>query len=195
MPGAAASIPAPRFTDAQRAAMERARRAERAIGRTSLIAAISGWSVGVFGALTLLFGVGSFAATALGAGMLVCSWVEVRGGRLLPRRPEVARRLGWNQLALGAMLIAYAAWRLTSAPSLAREQQQALAATPEGAATLEQVDSLYALISAAVYGTMIVAVAIGTGGAAAYYFTRGATLRRLLRDTPAWAMEALRPAA
>lgn len=195
MTGAPAFTPAPRFTEAQRAAMERARRAERAIRRAALIAAISGWSVGVFGALTLLFGLGSFEATALGAGMLVCAWVEVRGGRLLPRRPEVARRLGWNQLALGAMLIAYAVWRLMSATGVAPEQQQALAATPEGAAMLEQVDSLYALISAAVYGTMIVAIALGTGGAAAYYFTRGAKLRRLLRDTPAWALEALRPAA
>lgn len=50
-------------------------------------------------------------AFLLGADMGVVVYVEFRGAAILKRFDAAApRKLGWNQIGFGALLIAYAVW-------------------------------------------------------------------------------------
>ena len=164
----------------------RAKKVRRAVA----VAAFDGWSVGVFGGLTLLVGVFSVAGWVMGAGMLAVAYVELAGrDRLRRMEPGVATRLGWNQLALAGLLIGYAAWGLYNALLGPDPLAATIAAAPETAELLAPYSGFARMISAAVYvGVALIAV-FAQGGTAWYYFTREKYVRAYREQTPAWIVE------
>lgn len=168
-------------------ARKRAKKVLRAAG----LAAFSGWSMAVFAALTLAFAfLSDWSAWAIGVGLAVCAFAELRGCGLLRRMdPKGASVLGWNQVFLAVLITAYALWSLYSA-----SKNPALGALAQGTGD-PQVDAmvkqLTAVVSWALYGTMAVVGLVVPGLTAIYYFTRGPLVAKFRRDTPGWVLEVI----
>lgn len=164
----------------------RAKKVRRCIG----VATFDGWSVGVFGALTLLFGLFTVVGWVLGGGMIAIAYVELKTIDAIKRlEPTSVRRLGWNQLALGALLLTYAAWSLYAAWFGPDPLASTIAAAPETAEMLAPYSSIARLISAAVYICLAGVAIFAQGGTALYYFTREKHIRAYREQTPAWIVE------
>ncbi len=154
------------------------------------MAKFDGWSVGVFGGLTLLFGMFSIAGWVLGGGMLAAAYVELTTvARLKRLEPAAARRLGWNQLALALLLLGYAGWSLHGAMFGPDPLASTIAAAPEAAEMLAPYSSMARTISAAVYLTLGLFAIFAQGGTAMYYFTRERHIRAYRQETPRWIVE------
>src|SRR5581483_12521376 len=94
----------------QLAQISAARERFKKIGRAIRYARFDAWGVAIFAGLTIVCSLGSWFSSGmlLGIGMAVIAWVEFRAGNELKRLdPSAVRRLGWNQFAFAAMLIAY----------------------------------------------------------------------------------------
>src|SRR4051794_24490090 len=86
-----------------------ARTAWKRIRRAVGVARFDGWSIGLFGGLTLLFSLSSPAGLAIGVGMLAIATIELWGAARLSRLDTKApRMLGFNQVAIALMLTVYA---------------------------------------------------------------------------------------
>ena len=165
------------------AAQQRSKKILRAAG----IAAFSGWSMVVFSVLTLMFAfLSDWSAWAIGIGLALCGVNELRGGALL--RKMEAR--GWNQVLLGALIIGYALWSLSSAMS-----NPVLKSMVQGTGD-PQIDALASQLTTAVtwglYGSMAVVGLIVPGLTAIYYFSRSPLVTRFRRETPEWVVEVIR---
>lgn len=167
-----------------------AERAAAKITRARRVASFSGWTTGIFGALTLVTAIGDWPAFALGLGLSVSAFVELRGGkRIAAFDPQGARILGFNQIALGVMLLAFALWRLlqvSTGPSMAAELNTGDPAIDE------MVTSLEKQVRMLVYGTIAIVAVLAPGLTALYYFTRGPVVRKFVASTPPWVLELLR---
>ena len=92
-----------------RAQIVAARKLGGKLRAAGIVAAVDGWTLGVFAVLTILFSLTSPVALILGAGMLAVSYFELRGSGDLKRLDLRAPRiLTLNQFALGTMLFAMA---------------------------------------------------------------------------------------
>ncbi len=183
------------LTAEQMQALRAARRAGRKVARAAGVAAFSGWTLAVFAFLTLLGGVLGLSVPALllGTGMAVVAWIELReSGRLRRLDPGAPRRLGFNQIALGAMLSLYGAWGVLDAVTGPGPYDREIAAGGEVAAMLESIAALHTLVAVALYGGVIAGAIVGAGCMALYYFTRRAHVDAHLRVTPPWVVETLR---
>jgi hypothetical protein len=167
--------------------LQAARKGLRTIRRAVSLACADGWTIGAFGALTLLLGLTDPSSVILGLAMILVAAVELRSaGRLRRLDPRAARVLGFNQVTLGSLLIVYALWRIWA---LFREggASEALGATePQLAQMLKPVENLTRLIGLAVYSTLIAIGMFAQGGMAWFYFTRQKHVRAYLAQTPAW---------
>jgi hypothetical protein len=170
--------------------MQEARQRARKVRRCVAVANFDGWSVGAFGALTLLCGVFSLWGWVLGGGMIAIACVELSTASRVKRlEPEAARQLGWNQIALGGLLLTYAVWNIYAAWFGPDPLTSTIAAAPETAELLAPYSSIARMISAAVYiGVALVAI-FAQGGTALYYFTREKHIRAYREQTPAWIVE------
>lgn len=148
----------------------------------------------VFAFITLAGSIfGDMVALVLGVALGLLAFNELRGSAMLRNlQPSGARRLGYNQLALGLLLVGYAAYSLASAmfhPLLA----SSVAATGDA-----ELDAMLARISAtaayALYGGLALAGIVAPGLTAWYYFSRERHVRQALLQTPEWAVQALRAA-
>lgn len=184
-----------------------AKRRAKKVRRAAAVAAFSGWSMAVFAALSLMFAILSdWTAWAVGIGLAVIAWNELRGAGMLRRiEPRGARVLGWNQVALGFLIVGYAGWSLYSA---ARGNGVSAMLSGGGGSggggmagmigdpQMEQmVKELATTLTCVVYGSVAVVGVVVPGLTAIYYFTREAIVRRMIAGTPAWAVEAMRAAA
>ena len=185
--------PAPLSPEQLRALADGRRRAAK-VRRAATVAAVSGWSMAVFAGLTLL-GVlfGSLISLVLTLSLAALAWNELRGGAMLKRfDPRGGKRLAMNQVALGVLIVAYAAWSLASAlrtPALA-----ALGGTTGDPQMDAMVADLTRTVAYGLYGAMAAAGIVIPGLTAWYYATRARVVRDLLSTTPAWVLEALRAA-
>lgn len=202
-PAAAGYAPAPGepapLSPAHMRILTDARTRAKKVRRAARFAAASASTLAFFAAISLLFSLfGDRVALFTGIALAALTWNEFRGARLLGafdlRGP---RCLGWNQLILGLVIVVYAVWQsVASDPS-------SLMGAPSGSSGDPQVDELLAsttqsigpLVSAITYG---VYGAVGFLGAlttiltAWYYFSRAALIHRLVKSTPAWALQAMR---
>ena len=164
-----------------------ARTSLRTIRRAVFIANADGWTIGTFGLLTLLLGFTDPSSLLLGAAMAVVACVELRcAARLRRLDPSAARWLGFNQLAMGAMLILYALWRIDA---LLREGGASAAlgvSEPQLAQMLKPVENLTRLIGLAIYSSLIGIGLFAQGGLAWFYFSRAKHVRAYLARTPSW---------
>ena len=161
------------------------------------VAMFNGICIGVFSSLSLLvvmgeamFGEFDWVGVIMGIGLGVISWNEFRGRKLLqqfnPRAPAV---LGWNQLALLGLIVAYAAWMMGVALLGANPYDEVMRREPMAAQMLGDIGSLYKMLTLAVYGALIVGTLIFQGLNSLYYFTRARILRGYLAETPAWVVQ------
>ena len=166
-----------------------ARAALRPVRRAAAVARVDGWSVGVFGALTLLFGFGSVTGVVLGLGMIAAAVVELRAAARLGRLdPRSVRLLVLNQVALGTLLLLYAAWSVYS-ESAGRGEVAALAASdPQVAQMLQPFGDVARTAVFLVYGLLAAVAVFGQGGMALYYAGRGNRLSAYLAHTPEWVL-------
>lgn len=171
-------------------AFQEARIRAKRIRRCVTVATFDGWSVGVFGALTLLFGMFSVVGWVLGVGMCAIAYVELSTIEALKRlEPKSVHRLGWNQVALAALLLGYAVWSLYGAWFGPDPFASTIAAAPETAQMLAPYSSIARLIGVAIYIALAGVAIFAQGGTALYYFTREKHVRAYLKQTPAWIVE------
>ena len=161
------------------------------------VAMFNGISIGVFSTLSLLFVVvtamfGEFGwvAAIMGIGLGVISWNEFRGRKLLQQFNQRGLTvLGWNQLALLGLIVAYAAWMMGVGLLEANPYEEVMQREPATVQMLGDIGSLYKTLTVAVYGALIVGTLIFQGLNSLYYFTRAQILRGYLAETPAWVVE------
>jgi hypothetical protein len=168
-----------------------ARTRARKVFRAASIATVSGWLTAIFAAITILTSITSPAGLALGIGMALIAWNEFRGAALFRafdlRGP---RRLAIGQLALGAMVAAYAGWGVfatLTAPSVSGSSD------PQVDAMLAEInlDGLYRSINLMIYAAIALAGILVPGLTALYYQTRAGCIRTFHTTTPGWAVQAL----
>ena len=121
-------------------------------------------------------------------GLAVVAYNEFRGRNGLRRfDPAATRLLGWNQLGLWVLLVAYCVWSIGSTLVTPNPYEDALRANPElGGSMLGSIGDLYLAVTFVVYGGMIVGTTLMQGLNAWYYFTRHKHVREYLDATPAW---------
>ena len=187
LPPALPAAPAPSLTPDHLRELSAAQARGRKIGRAVAVARFDGWSVATFAFLTFLFDITSPSSVLLGGLMGLVAFIELRTVRSLRRlRPEAARTLGFNQVALGSILAAYAVWKIYRELTGAGDYAEIAASDAQLAEMLKPVESLTRLFSLALYGGLIAFAFFAQGGMALFYFTREKYVRAYVAQTPAW---------
>jgi len=164
-----------------------ARAASRKVRRAIAIASFDGWTIGVFGGLTLLFGLTDFSSIALGLGMGAVAFVELRGaGRLRRLEAGAARTLGFNQVALGTMLMLYAIWHIVAQLTGPSPYQAIKSSDAQLAHMLQPIEDLSRMVMIGIYSALIAIAFFAQGGLALFYFSRERHVQRYVTQTPAW---------
>ena len=167
------------------------------------VAMFNGVSFAVFSTLSLMFAAGAaifgkldLVAVIMGIGLGVISWNEFRGRKLLQqfsqRAPAV---LGWNQLALLGLIVAYAAWKMVAGLLEPNPYEEMMQTEPMAAQMLGDIGGLYKMLTVTGYSALIAGALIFQGLNSVYYFTRARILRSYLAETPAWVVELQRSQA
>lgn len=169
-------------------------RAKR-IRKVARVAAFNGWTIGIFAAVSAPFVLFSFSMAGffVTVGLAIIAYNEFQGRkRLLRFDPSSSTLLGWNQVALLALIIVYCLWMLFSGLTGAGPFAAEIKANPEITAALGSLgnfDSLYKVIVVAFYGTVIVLSAIFQGLNALYYFTCRKHVEAYVQETPDWVLD------
>ena len=159
----------------------------RKVARAVTVALFDGWSIAAFATLTFLLGLGSVSGMFVGAAMGIIAYFELRGAQGLRRLdPRAARTLGFNQVALGSLLIGYALWGIVRELTGAGEYAALAASDPQLGEALKPIESLTRMLSLAVNLGLIVVSLVAQGSLAAYYFSRVRYIRTYVEQTPAW---------
>lgn len=173
-----------------------AQRHARPIFRAARVAAFSGWTSAVLAGLTLLTGLGSLSAMALGLALGVIAIVELRGGAGLRRFDSSApRRLGLNQIALFGVLCVYCGWNIIDTLQGPNPYAEYMTAGADVANMVRPIARLHTTIMVAFYGLVIGGSAVAQGCGAFYYFTRASRLADFMAMTPPWTVQALQATA
>lgn len=156
--------------------------------RAARVARVNAWTVGIFGALSVLWGLASGGGgVVVGLALLAVAWNEFRGkSRLQALDPEGARILGWNQLVLAGVIDAYcvmAIYLSRASPDPSVQQLEELAGISQ---------DLVADLTTLFYGAVIAGVTLAGALLALYHFRRRAQVESFRDETPAWAVEILR---
>ena len=160
---------------------------ERLNGRilgAAKVATVNGWTLAIFGGLSVMTGVFGLTGPVVGAGLLAFAWNEFRGRRLLRKIDLVGPRiLAWNQIALAGGVLAYCAW----------SSYRAWADRGDELAQLEAVLGVsadeVARLAVLVYAIVFVLTAVLLGFTARYHFVRGQRLEQYLGETPGWVVD------
>ena len=156
--------------------------------RVGTLARVSGFTMILLGALSLLFSITSPLTAEFGVSLaiLVFGLIEWRlGARLNSGRIEATVGLAFNQLSVAVVVTAYSIWKIVVTTN---EAVLALLSRPEIAPTLdlldpmmgaEVIDRLPGAIRLA-YLMIVPVVWMGCGGMAAYYYFKG---RRGMEET------------
>ncbi len=175
------------FSPEQQATLDEARERRRIFSRTERIATLNLWTIGLFGGLTVLWGLVSGGSGLLvGVALLAVAWNERRGRdrlRALDLRGPLI--LGRNQLVLAGVVGVYCLWairRTRMAPDPSMQQLEELAGIPT---------DLVADLTAAVYGVVLVVVGVIQLLLARYHFRRGPMLAAFRSTTPTWVIDLL----
>jgi hypothetical protein len=124
------------------------------------------------------------------------AYIELRGSRELRRFDETApRRLGFNQIALGVMIVVYCGWSIWQAVTGPGPYDSYLAQGGDTAEMIEPIAQLHTAMTSAFYALLLCVSVVAQGCAALYHFTRRRHLIAYLRETPAWVVEAMRAVA
>jgi hypothetical protein len=174
-------------------AHQRAGKLRKAAG----MALFNGIWLWVFSGLSLLivameglFGEFDVVGTIMFLGLGAVAWNELRGRKLLKQyQPKSTVVLGWNQLALMALIVGYGAWMLVSTMSAGNPFKETMQSVPQAGKMLGGLSRLYDILTLLLYGGLIVGSVICQGVNSLYYFTRAKFLRAYLAETPDWVVE------
>ena len=162
----------------------------KSIRAVAKVASFNGWSTGVFAAASFPFVLSSLPALLITVGLGIVTYNEFRGRRrLLQFDPTGPTFLGWNQLALFAMVTVYCLWTLGAELLGNGPLGGELAAHPELAAVLgspQKLEHLHRMLTLTVYGAVIAVSAVFQGGCALYYFHRRKLVENFVQETPEW---------
>jgi len=169
-----------------------ARDRAKTIRKAARVAAFNGWTTAAVAALsaTFLLMDRSGLAIAMTLGLSIVAFNEFRGRkRLLNFDPSAATLLGWNQLGLLAMIVAYCLWMLSGSSAdaaAALSSQMPSASERELLGMAGDLEGLYKTVTLAMYGGTIVLSLLFQGGNALYYFTRRRHVEDYIAETPGW---------
>jgi membrane protease YdiL (CAAX protease family) len=143
------------------------------------VARFNGWVLGISAVLSLLFALSSGMALVVGAGLAIVAWNELRGRKLLLRSdPRGPRLLGWNQLGLMGLLVAYCLWSIYAGLTGTNPELDALIKELEP--MTGSIDDLQRTLTLVIYGGVIIGTIIFQGLNSLYYFTRTKHLQACL---------------
>jgi len=129
-------------------------------------------------------------------GLAIVSYNEFRGRkRLLRFDPAAAKILGWNQLALLAMIVVYCLWMLyvgLVGESSFVAQMEAQPELQAALGSLDEIGGLYDSLVVVLYSSIIVGTVVFQGLNALYYFSRRKYVQAYVRDTPEWVRDVQR---
>ena len=153
----------------------KADRSARKVRGAAKVARFNGWAIGGCAVLSLLSGLSSMTLLAVGLGLAIVSWNELRGRKMLLRLDRRGPRLlGRNQLGLLALVVGYSLWSI----------YLGLTGPTELTVLLEELEPVFGPIghlqqslTLAVYGGVILLSIIFQGLNALYYFTRAEHVR------------------
>lgn len=148
------------------------------------VATFNGWTFGVIGALSILFGLFSLTGFIVGVLLVIVARNEFRGRALIRRlEPRGAMLLAKNQIGLIVIVIAYCLWSMYTTvahPSSEITQLEELTGLPSGLVTD---------LTLMVYIIVIVLTLLFQGLNARYYFVRIQQLKDYLEQTPKWIVD------
>lgn len=162
------------------------------------VATFNGWSIGVFAALSALVLPFSLSLSGLFVtiGLGVVAFNEFKGRAMLRLlNPKGARHLGYNQIALGGVIVGYCVWSLLSAFFGPNPYAEVIAENPELGQILGSTGEVYRFIAAAVYGCAILLTIPYQALMAWYYFSRSRHITHYVEQTPTWVTQLQRSAA
>jgi len=171
----------------QRAQLQAARARLGPIERATRWATLTSWTLGIFGTLTVLWGlVAGAGGLVVGVALLAVAWNERRGrDQLRSLDPRGARILGWNQVVLAVVITVYLGFtivRARTAPNPSVRELEELVGMDPG---------VVAQLTALVYGAVIVVVDIVQLFMARFHFRREAMVETLRREAPDWVLDVL----
>ncbi len=185
--------PPPALSPEHLEAIAIARRRGRKVTRAASVAAFSGWTLACFAFITILSGLFSLPDLFVGAGLAGVAYAELRGSKKL-RAFDLAgpRWLGFNQMALGGLLLLYGGWGLFQALVAASPYEPYLSGGGRMAEILEPIDRLNRTVMVAFYVLVLCAGVTAPACGSVYYFTRRRHVVRFLANTPKWVVETIR---
>jgi hypothetical protein len=172
--------------------IQTARQSNGKIRRAIFTAKFDGWTIGIFGVITLLVAFGGAGLTTLLAGlvMTLVGFVELRAAGMLSRLQENALKiLAWNQVGFAILLILYALWGIygeasgKAAAARSAEMSSLVGGADLGIGDLGPTISQFMYLF---YGLIILEGLLVQGGMALYYIRRKEPLRVYLAETPPW---------
>jgi len=167
-----------------------ARARGKAIQRCAAVANFSGWTIAIFGALTVITSIGSLIGLILGVGMCVLSHFEFKGAKEIRRLdPAAPKRLARNQMILAGLVLIYSVGSLYSALTQPGALQQAAGNDVQLNSMLAPWEGFERMAYIAIYSTMVAAAILGCGGTALYYARKKPQIEAYLRETPPWIVE------
>jgi hypothetical protein len=178
----APEIPSPELTEENLKQLQEARVRLRHISRAVAIAKMDGWTIGIFGGLTLFGGVVSWDIIGIifGAGLCFMSYFELKGAKRLKKLdPDAVKLLGVNQISLGSLLVMYGAWMMMLTLTGHSELGGLLGTSPEASKFVK-------VIGIGVYGTVMGIGISVQGSMALYYFSRRKFIEAYVKQTPFW---------
>jgi hypothetical protein len=178
------------------AALADARPRFNKVHNAARVVAFNGWTMAIVALLSAPFALSSASSLLTSVGAAVVACLEFRGRRkLLQFDPAAAAMLGWNQLFLMALIVAYCLWETWSSINGPNSISTQLQSNPELADLLgstEEIESLFTSLTVGFYGSLMALSIVIQGANAIYYFTRRKHLVACLQDTPRWALEIVR---
>jgi len=162
------------------------------------VATFNGWSLGLFATLSGLLLLLSFSLIGLviSLGLGAVAYYEFKGRAMLRQLDASgARLLGYNQLALGALIVGYCLWSLIAAMVGPSPYAETIEQNPELAQMLGSTDELFRFGAFIVYGMGIVLTIPYQALVAWFYFSRAKHIIHYVNQTPQWVTQIQKAAA
>ena len=166
------------------------------VRRAARVAAFNAWATAILAAASAPFALFGVSGLLIFVGLALVAYNEFRGRkRILAFDPAGAAILGWNQLALLALITAYCLWALYSGLYGENSFKAEIEANPDLEAVLGglgSVGDLFNQVLVITYGTVIALSVVFQGANALYYFSRRHLVEEYLLATPAWVRDVQR---
>lgn len=192
-------VPPPQtLSEAQVQAVRTAKAGRKKIDLAIHVATFNGWSLAIFAVLSGLAWLLSFGllGAVVTAGLAATAYYEFKGRAMLRQLdPHGARHLGYNQLALGVLIVVYCGWSMINMFFGPGSYDQVIARNPELADVLGNSEQMIRVLAVAVYGVVILLAVPYQILIAWFYFSRGKLIEQYVESTPAWITQVQQAAA